>query len=289
LTKEETIDHLFRDCIRAKNVWFGCALGINFNSTQGNFSDWLLYCISTLKLEDLSHLAAIIYGIWFARNQLVFDNKDTDDIAIIERALNSIRDYQKANLHPNMQNNGNNNKRTSKTKHNQRANRRPEQNINWKKPRSGYIKANCDANLRHDGSWGIGAIFRDNNGQILASATWENPGFDDAATAEAFALYLASRLAAECCFTRVDFESDNSTVVNLINDSSANPRSYLGNLVKGIRTNRARFQRSSFSHIDRKANCVAHELAALAHLTQNCIWMEETHPTIVSFVLRDLL
>jgi hypothetical protein len=101
-------------------------------------------------------------------------------------------------------------------------------------------------------------------------------------------MYLSTRFAVDCCFTRVEFESDNSIVVKLINDPSANPRSYLGNLIRGIKVNRTMFQHSSFRHIDRKANCVAHELAALAHLTQNCIWMEETHPTIVSFVLRDL-
>jgi hypothetical protein len=83
LTKEETIDHLFKDCDRARRVWFGCGLGINFISNQGSFTDWLLYCISTLKMEELCHLSAIIYGIWFARNKLVFDNIDTDDKEII--------------------------------------------------------------------------------------------------------------------------------------------------------------------------------------------------------------
>jgi hypothetical protein len=119
LTKEETIDHLFRDCDRARRVWFGCALGINFSSIQGSFTDWLLYCISSLKMEDLSHLSAIVYGIWFARNKLVFDNKDTDDKDIIEKALTSTMDYQKANLNPNKQENGNNIKNNSNNNHNQ--------------------------------------------------------------------------------------------------------------------------------------------------------------------------
>jgi hypothetical protein len=57
-------------------------------------------------------------------------------------------------------------------------------------------------------SWGLGAIFRDEEGQVVASATWERSGFNDPATAEAFALYLTMRLAAECCFTNVEFESD---------------------------------------------------------------------------------
>jgi hypothetical protein len=247
-------------------------------------------------MEELCHLSAIIYGIWFARNKLVFDNIDTDDKEIIEKALTSTMDYQKANLNPTKQEYGNNNKQNYNYNHNnrysrsnQQAHHRSAQNNKWKKPSNGKIKANCDANLSNEGSWGLGAIFRDEEGQILASATWEIPGFNDPTTAEACALYFSTRLALDCCFTSVDFESDNSIVVKLVENPVANPRSYLGNLIKGIKINRALLLHSSFSHIDREANSVAHELAALAHLVHNCIWMEETHPNIVPFVLRDLI
>jgi hypothetical protein len=122
----------------------------------------------------------------------------------------------------------------------------------------------------------------------LASATWEIPGFNDPATAEACALYFTTKLAVECYFTRVEFECDCSIVVKGVNERDVCPRNYLGNLFRGIWIARQSFIFCSFSYVHRKANVVAHELASLAHSTLDCIWLEDTHSTIVPFVLRDL-
>jgi hypothetical protein len=80
-----------------------------------------------------------------------------------------------------MQNKEFNNSVHDNTRHNNNQNisrrytNRSNQHLNqkWKKPRAGVIKANCDANLTIDGSWGLGAICRGENGQVVASATWE--------------------------------------------------------------------------------------------------------------------
>jgi hypothetical protein len=63
MQREETISHLFMKCDRAHKVWFGSALGIKFDSSHTNFIDWVSYCFSTLKEEELCHIAAISYGI----------------------------------------------------------------------------------------------------------------------------------------------------------------------------------------------------------------------------------
>jgi hypothetical protein len=96
------------------------------------------------------------------------------------------------------------------------------------------------------------------------------------------------KLAIDCCFTKVEFESDCSNVIEGILEVNTNPRSYLGNLVKGIQLNRDKFTICTFHRIDRKANRVAHELASLAHSIFNNVWLEETHPLIVPFVHQDL-
>jgi hypothetical protein len=180
----------------------------------------------------------------------------------------------------------NNNNHDNTGRSTNRRNQRPNQKL--KKPRSGFIKANCDANLSVDGRWGLGAIFRDEKGQVVASATWERSGFNDPATAEAFALYLTTRLAAECCFTSVEFESDCFTVVKSVNSPEPSSRSYFGNMIRGVQVNIARFRQCSFKHIDRKANRAAHSLAGLAHSNPDYIRLEETHPLIVPIVLMDL-
>jgi hypothetical protein len=272
------------DCERAKKLWFGSKLSILFNFSHRCFLDWLYYCFSALKEEDLCYLASLIYGIWFARNLQVFENKDTDDQSILDKAYSNIMDYQRATQatythQHNQSNQQSNQSRTRAANQTQRSNKQ-QWNKKWRKPRQGEIKGNCDANLTIEGFWGLGAIFCDEKGQTLASATWLLPGFSDPLTAEACDLYNTTHLAAECCFTRVVFESDCAKVIMQVNDLHSSHRSYASNFVRGIKSMRDRFQTCSFTHIDRRANKVAHSLANLAHEAQDSIWIEETHPSI---------
>jgi hypothetical protein len=283
MKREETISHLFMRCDRAAHVWFGSNLGVNFTPNHSYFLEWLFYCITSLNEEDLVAISAIIYGIWWARNKLVFDNYDMEDKAIIDQAYSSIKDYQQMNNHE-LYKKDIINKRSSNY-NNRYRNNKP---LKWSKPRVGRIKANSDANLSIEGWWGLGAIFRDDSGDILASATWRVPGLNDPSTTEACALFFTVLLAIDCCFHNVDFEVDCSTVADRVNKVVPNPRSYLGNYFRVIFEHRAIVHNNSVSQISRKANSVAHGLSLLAHSEPNCIWMEDTHPQIVPLVFKDL-
>jgi hypothetical protein len=276
------------DCDRARKTWFGSNLGIIFTTNHTSFIDWLLYCFSNLKDKDLCYLASVTYGIWFARNLLIFENYDMDDMTILEKASTAIMNYQKA-THEDQSNMHYNTHRSTNPKSTNQHPRTQRDNQKWKKPHQGEIKGNCDANLHVDGVWGMGAIFRDRNGRTLASATWLIPGFNDPKTAEACALYLMTRLAAECCFTSVEFESDCESVIKGVNEFQATQRSYTNNLLFSVNLLRDRFRFCSFTHISRRANNVAHNLAILAHSIPNYIWMEETHESIVTLVHLDLI
>jgi hypothetical protein len=85
----------------------------------------------------------------------------------------------------------------------------------WFKPNAGIIKVNSDANLANTDRWGLGATFRDSDGELVAAATWEVPGANDPMLAEAFAIYLAMTMAIDCCFQDVEFESDNKGLFSL--------------------------------------------------------------------------
>jgi hypothetical protein len=270
-------------CDRAAHVWFGSNLGVKFTPNHSNFLEWLFYCITSLNEEDLVAISAIIYGIWWARNKLIFDNYDMEDKAIIDQASSSIKDYQRMNNHG-LHKQDITNKHSTSYKSRSRNNKAAK----WSKPRVGRIKANSDANLSIDGWWGLGAIFRDESGDILASATWRVPGINDPSTAEACALFFTVLLAIDCCFHNVDFEVDCSTVADGVNKVVPNPRSYLGNYFRVISDHRAFVHNSSASQISRKANRVADGLALLAHSEPNYIWMEDTHPQIVPLVFKDL-
>jgi hypothetical protein len=107
-------------------------------------------------MDALCHLSAIIYGIWFARNKLVFDNIETEDGEIIDKTLTTTMDYQKANLDTTKQDQGNNNKQNNNhsnrySRSNQQVHHRSANNSKWQKPRRGVIKANSDANISIEG------------------------------------------------------------------------------------------------------------------------------------------
>jgi hypothetical protein len=91
--KVETIDHVFKDCHYADIVWFGSKLGIRFSSIQTSFRAWLIYFIININEEDLSYVAAIYYGIWYARNQQVFEHRHIADHETISKAQISIQEF----------------------------------------------------------------------------------------------------------------------------------------------------------------------------------------------------
>ena len=109
----------------------------------------------------------------------------------------------------------------------------------WRRPEPGFVKANGDANLQHAGSWGIGAIIRDEEGLVMAAATWKITDGEDTLMAEAFSLLSTMRLAKDCGFRRVCFESDNERLIRLIKEEQMKTeekrnRSYMGHMIKEI-------------------------------------------------------
>jgi hypothetical protein len=286
LQQEETIEHAFMHCERASKIWFGSKLNIKFNNTHSSFSDWLIYVLKSLKEDQLNYLASLTYSIWYARNQHVFNQIDIEDTETISRANSSIQDYILATANS-TQNQPSNGAGSINNQHHQSAT--ANRNRNWRKPEAGCIKINSDANLARSGRWGLGVTCRDDEGALVAAATWEMPGTDDSTLAEAYALYQAIHLAKDCCFHHVQFESDNIRVISLINNEGGNPRSYIGNVIRGIQCNRNYFRRCSFQHINREANQAAHKLAILAHDEPNKVWIEDDPPQLVPTLVRDLI
>ncbi|KAK2421540.1 hypothetical protein QL285_032158 [Trifolium repens] len=272
-------------CLRASKIWFRSKLGVIFDRRHTNISEWIRNALNTLEEEDLIYIAAILYAIWFARNQKVFDDKDTDDERVILSAEKSINDYQSATGSEELSTQSRSNPRSTNLRHQNH----PMTNKHWNKPNEGMIKINCDANLSKEGRWGMGAIARDSGGNLLAAATWETPGADNPTLAEAAALYHSVRLASELGFNDVIFESDNATTIGLLRREDPIPRNYLGDFVKGIRYHKGLLSSCRFSHIGREANKVAHTLASLAHEEPNRVWINNTPPQIVTALLRDLI
>jgi hypothetical protein len=133
-------------------IWFGSKLGIKFTDSHNSFINWLIYVITNLKAEDLIHIAAITYRIWFARNKCVFEFRNLADSIVINKANNNMKEYQHAaNSELLTTTTPNDAKAISNVNHRRIYSTGPKR---WSKPKTSIIKVNCDANLAKPGRWG---------------------------------------------------------------------------------------------------------------------------------------
>lgn len=64
------------------------------------------------------------------------------------------------------------------------------------------------------------SIVRDEQGFILAAATWKSHGSESAILAEAFALLTTMKFVVECVFRKIIFEGDNDRLVRMLNEKN---------------------------------------------------------------------
>lgn len=279
----ENINHLFIHCDITKKEWFGSKLGINFQSSEiSDFTDWLMYFILNNDSDSIINIAALLYSIWQARNQKKFDNIDVPGEIVIQRADSSICNYRKAQL---ADPNSIDSSLPSSTQHRVSV----PKHVKWKKPEKDIIKLNSDANLSSTDLWGIGVVARNDEGFTMASGTWFRFGFPSATTAEAWGIYQAMIFAGECGFSKVQFESDNERVIQMLNGTEEVNRLYLGSIIDSILSLRSHFSQCIFSHTKRTSNALAHFLAQLATRDPDKVCMEDVPSDASSLYFSDII
>lgn len=149
------------------------------------FKDWLEDLIQTKEEHISIQTTALIYNIWHAHNLPIIENKFLLEEEVIQRTDHNIADY-KAAIVMNQDSYSGFSHRSTHPNHMQSRNTR------WIKPNHECLKANSDANLQEEGTWGLSAIVRDGVGLVMASATWKCNSLDCATIAEAFRMYKIS-------------------------------------------------------------------------------------------------
>jgi len=100
----------------------------------------------------------------------------------------------------------------------------------------------------------MGVVARDEDDEIMASATWKFNRFEDVPMAKAMALYDTVNLAVECCFWKVGFEGDSETLMKIMRGTLDIPRTYVGNIEFSIKCRLFVFKMATFNHIGRLRN-----------------------------------
>ncbi|KAL5817683.1 hypothetical protein ACOSQ3_026061 [Xanthoceras sorbifolium] len=158
----------------------------------------------------------------------------------------------------------------------------------WKPPSFG-LKVNVDAAVDISrGLFGVGIIFRDCFGGLVAAVSRYFSDFFYVESAEAKAILLGFQMAVELdlgcsCF---EFESDALNVVNLCCGGAAS-LCEVGNIVYDIRLSFNYFL-NSLSFVPRACNNVAHVLAKFAVGNQlNFVWLESFPSWLLKLVESD--
>ena len=136
---------------------------------------------------------------------------------------------------------------------------------------------------------GIGAIIRNDKGEVMAGMSAIGPKVDTSEEAELLACRRSIEFAVEAGFTCLVIEGDNSNIMQAISSDAAN-YSFLGNVVDDIRHLMSGLQWVSTSKIRRGGNKVAHVLAQHAgHLDFDLFWLEDSPPPALEALHQDLI
>ncbi|XP_023880084.1 uncharacterized protein LOC111992454 [Quercus suber] len=147
----------------------------------------------------------------------------------------------------------------------------------WQPPHSDHYKLNFDAVIYTDlGCSGVGAIIRNERGEVMAALSAKGPFVQDSEEAETLACRKALEFAIDVGILDLIIEGDNASVMRAV-ASNFMDGSRLGNVLEDIHCLMSGLRWSSVSCVKRSANTVAHCLARFARNVSNeLVWIEDS-------------
>ena len=148
--------------------------------------------------------------------------------------------------------------------------------VKWTPPPKPVYKANFDAALfEHLGLAGLGVVFRDSGGNIIAALSQKIKLSQTVELAEALAAKRAVTFAAELSIFKVMVEGDCMRVVRALNGHGS-CLTMFGHVIEETRRLGSCLELYSFHHVKREGNKLAHSLARRAVLSADLdVWVEE--------------
>lgn len=243
----ESIDHLFLHCPFAQKIWASTPFATEFEySGLIDLNDvWLdlcgKSCLPPTGVVTTQLAPWIIWQIWIARNQLIFNGKSYTEEETLTKAVTLAREWQNA--------------QDPKLPSKQRINTTPSS-----------TPAQCPI-LNTDAAWrassnlaGFGWTLRDSTGS--SSFTGYERFVGSALVAEGLALREALMRCKEKGVKKVICESDSNQLIVAVNAGGMQPELY--GIVSDILELASSFDVIKFVWISRKRNCNADKLAKLS-------------------------
>ena len=224
--------------------------------------------MAKLSDEELELFLVQCWLIWHHRNSLVHGGSMQHPVQLNKRATDYLKEYREAQSSLAIG--------SGSTDFLQ----------NWKPPTGQLYKLNFDAAIFANSS-GIGAVIRNDAGEVMAALSAKGAAVNDSEEAEAMACRKAMEFAIDAGFSELVVKGDNSVVLSSVS-SMHQDLSRLGVIYDDIRHLAAGLHFVSFNCIRRSANSVAHSLARYASvLDEEVVWLEESPPPAIDALYFD--
>ena len=147
--------------------------------------------------------------------------------------------------------------------------------MRWCPPPEQHYKGNFDvAFFDASGCAGIGVVFRDHTGQVIAALSQKIHLVQIVELAEALAAKRAVRFPLELSLFSVELEGDCSKVISTLN-ASKSCNTLFGHVTDECRRFSTSLRFWKFQHVRREGNRLAHALARIAILSADTnVWVE---------------
>ncbi|CAN1138108.1 Putative ribonuclease H protein At1g65750 [Linum perenne] len=236
--------HLFLSCSFAQRCWSEAGIQSFVNSVMDSsesLQEWLFKIVESDDPERVARIIAILGDIWRERNNRVWNSDRHEPLAVVREGLEGLKNWSAA--------------RHSAISEAVGA----APCLRWHPPPVGMVKCNIDAAIfLEDGRYGMGALIRNDMGDLLSYRMANGDGCPDPTECEALALVEAAAWLTSLGYSNVILELDSLAVVNAV-CSTAVDHTELGDI---ITTARRLLQPSwKIQFVRRHGNSAAHALA----------------------------
>ncbi|XP_048504578.2 uncharacterized protein LOC109135629 [Beta vulgaris subsp. vulgaris] len=156
----------------------------------------------------------------------------------------------------------------------------------WAKPIDGTVKLNIDAGQIGVGGCGLGAVFRDEKGDVLAAGAFQFEVPWEPRVAEAKAIYHGLKLAKELGYRHLEVESDSLLAIQALRKGRGGSSEF-HLIIDDILDLVVCFDFLVWSFVKRSGNNVAH---MLAHLQPweigKRVWVDDIPVDVMSLAMN---